>query len=100
VESRDKKSLAHITKIKRIAIPRKHLAAEAGVVSGFKTGVGGEESFGFAAGFFEDLAIAAEVGDTQRRQAMLLGAEEVAGAAEVEIHFGEGEAVGCGGEGV
>ncbi len=70
------------------------------MVGAFEAGIGGEELFGLAAGFFEDRLVTAEVGDAQGRQAVLLGAEEVAGAAEVEIHFGKGEAIGCGGEGV
>ena len=44
--------------------------------------------------------IAAQIGDSQRRQAVLLRAEQVARAAELEIHFGQFETVRCRGESI
>ena len=68
------------------------LAEEAlhGVVLG---GIGGEGE-GFAAGEFEEFAIAQGVGDVEAEVAGLAGAEKLAGAAEEEIGFGDFEAIG------
>lgn len=38
--------------------------------------------------------VAEEVGDAEGGEAVLAGAEEVAGAAELEVDFGKAEAVG------
>src|SRR3954466_11749150 len=50
------------------------------------------------AGFLQNLAIAAKIGNPQRRQAMLLRAEQIARAAKLEIHFSELEPVACRGK--
>jgi hypothetical protein len=42
---------------------------------------------GVAPRHFQDFAIAEDVGHPQRRQAGLLGSEEFAGAAQLQIHF-------------
>ena len=64
-------------------------------------GVGaGGEGVGFGAGELEERAIAEEIGDAELRGACLAGAEELAGAALLEVKLGEGEAVGGGDEGV
>ena len=61
---------------------------------------GGGEAFGFDLGEFEDGAVAEEVGDAELGQAGLAGAEELAGAALLEVEFGEFEAVLRGDHGV
>src|SRR3954452_3116979 len=53
----------------------------------------GDEGGGFAAGDLEDFGVAEDVGETQRGQARLFRAEELAGAAELEVHFRDVEAV-------
>src|SRR6185436_1070534 len=52
------------------------------------------------AGFFDEGGVAEHVGDAQGGEAVLASAKEVAGAAELEVDFGEAEAVGRFGEGV
>ncbi len=52
-----------------------------------------DKGAGFGAGGGEDVGVAQNVGKFQRRKAGLFGSEELAGAAEFEIHFGDGEAV-------
>src|SRR6185436_10075605 len=52
------------------------------------------------AGFFDDGGVAEHVGDAEGGEAVLAGAKQVAGAAELEVDFGEAEAVGGFGEGV
>ena len=68
------------------------LAEEAlhGVLLG---GIGGQGE-GFAAGKFEEFAVAEGIGDVEAEVAGLAGAEKFAGAAEEEIGFGDFEAVG------
>lgn len=66
---------------------------------GGETGVGGYEGVGVATGFFEDVAIAEEIGDAERRETVLAGAEDIAWAADLEIDFGQLEAVGGADEG-
>ena len=61
---------------------------------------GGGEAFGFGFGELEDGAVAEEVGDAELGQAGLAGAEEFAGAALLEVEFGEFEAVLSGDHGV
>ncbi len=57
-------------------------------------GVGGvDEGGGFAFGELEDVSVAGEVGDAEVGEAGLAGAEELAGAALLEVEFGEEEAV-------
>ena len=89
--------LTNVAQIEGVAVAREHLSAQPGMVGGFEPWVGRKQLLGFAAGFFQNRPIAAEIGDPQRRQAVLLRAEQVARAAEFEIHFGQFEAVGrCG----
>ena len=90
--------LTHIAQLERIAVADKHLPAQPGVVGMLEAGIGGKKLLGLAAGFFEDRLVAPQVGDSQRRQAVLLRAEQVAGAAELEVDLGQLEAVGRGGE--
>ena len=68
------------------------LAEEAlhGVLLG---GIGGEGE-GFAAGEFEEFAVAQGIGDVEAEVAGLAGAEEFAGATEEKIGFGDLETVG------
>ncbi len=54
----------------------------------------GGEGEGFAAGEFEEFAVAQGVGDVEAEVAGLAGAEELAGAAEEKIGFGDFETVG------
>ena len=55
-------------------------------------GIGGEGK-GFAAGEFEEFAIAQGIGDVEAKVAGLAGAEEFAGAAELQVGFGDFESV-------
>jgi hypothetical protein len=64
--------LPHVTQVERVAVANEHLPSEAGVIGVFEAGVGGEELFGLAASFFQNLLIATQVRNPQRRQAMLL----------------------------
>ncbi len=70
---------------------------DGGDLSGWDCGIGrGGEAYGFAFGEFEEGAVAQEVGDAELREAGLASAEEFAGAALLEVEFGEFEAVlGC-----
>ncbi len=54
----------------------------------------GSEGEGFAAGEFEEFAVAQGIGDVEAEVAGLAGTEKFAGAAEEEIGFGDFEAVG------
>ena len=49
---------------------------------------------GFPAGLLQEFAIAERVGDVEAEGAGLAGAEKFAGAAELEIGFGDFKAVG------
>jgi hypothetical protein len=60
----------------------------------------GGEAFGFELGEFEEGAVAEEVGDAELGEAGLLGAEELAGAALLEVELGQFEAVLRGDHGV
>ncbi len=59
-----------------------------------KAWVAGDEFAGVFAGFGHDGGIANQIGHAERRQAVLAGADQVAGAAELKIDFGEFESVG------
>src|SRR5229473_8261563 len=54
----------------------------------------GGQSEGFAAGEFEEFAVAQGIGNVEAEVAGLAGAEKFAGAAEEEIGFGDFETVG------
>ena len=56
-------------------------------------GIVGQDE-GFAAGQFEEFAIALGIGDVEAEVTGLAGAEKFAGAAEEEIGFGDFETVG------
>src|ERR1041385_4483604 len=47
-----------------------------------------------AAPDLENLALPQDIGNPQRRKARLLGPEELAGTAQLQVHFGNIEAVG------
>src|SRR6266702_6045150 len=55
----------------------------------------GSEGEGFAAGEFEEFAVAQRVGNVEAEVAGLAGAEKFAGAAEEEVSLGNFETVGC-----
>ncbi len=54
----------------------------------------GSEGEGFAAGEFEEFAIAKWIGDVEAQVAGLAGTEKFAGAPEEEIGFGDFETIG------
>ena len=66
--------------------PHVHGVLEAGIVR--------DQELRFAARFFEKVAVALEVSDQERGQAVLLRAEEVSRATQLEVQFRELEAVG------
>jgi hypothetical protein len=57
-----------------------------------RRGIGDGE--GFATGLLEEIAVAKGVGDVEAEGAGLAGAEKFAGAAELQIGFGDFETVG------
>ena len=57
-----------------------------------EAGVAVEDAGGFVAGAYQDVAVG-EAGHFEGGEAALTGAEEVTGAAELEVDFGEFEAV-------
>ena len=59
-----------------------------------QAGVGGDQRLGVAAGFVHDGRVAQQVGDPQRRQAVLPRAEQLARPAQREVDLGQPEAVG------
>ncbi len=72
--------------------------AELGVESMLQARVGGDQKLRFAAGFFQQFAIAVQVGDPQRRQAVLLRAERIAGTAEFKIELSQCKPIGRSGK--
>src|SRR5690606_7476580 len=50
-------------------------------------GVLGDELLGFLSGFLQRIRVAMKIGDSERREAMLLGAEYIAGTSHSEIGF-------------
>ena len=54
----------------------------------FEARIGGKKLLRFATRFFHNLVIAPQIGDPQRRQAVLLRAEQIAWPAQLEIHLG------------
>src|ERR1700690_330787 len=60
----------------------------------------GQDGCGFALGGFEKLAVADQVGDLEAGHASLAGAEELARTAQLEVEFGDLEAVGSADHGV
>src|SRR5437773_854690 len=70
--------------------------SQAVVVRLFQLRVAVDQLEGFAAGQLEDLGIANDVGDTQAQQAALLSAVELAAAAQLQVHFGDAEAIAGG----
>ena len=63
-----------------------------------QAGVGGHKGLGFRLRRIEGAAVGHEVGDVQGGQAVLSAAEEIAGAARLQIVFCDGETVVCAGE--
>ncbi len=64
-------------------------------------GVGRDgEGLGFGAGEFEERSVAEEIGDAKLGGACLARAEELPGAALLQVELGESEAIGGGDEGV
>ena len=54
----------------------------------------GDEVHRLAPRDFEDLAVAQDIGHPERRQPRLPGPEELAGAAQLQVHFGNVKPVG------
>src|ERR1700682_2708853 len=77
--------------ISPLPLAREH-AQNALQSGGLRGSVG--EGEGFAAGLLEEFAVAERVGDVETKGAGLAGAEEFAGAAKLEIGFGDFKAVG------
>src|ERR1051326_5875553 len=97
-----KRRLRNSPPITRIASPHLHQAVAAlpmfaNVVHGAAELFGPrrivDERLRFAARYFEQLLIANDIADAQRRQPGLAGAEEFAGTAQFQIHFGDVETV-------
>jgi hypothetical protein len=68
------------------------------VLGGGELRVGLEELEGVVSGCLEEGGVADDVGDAQLEDAALFGAVELAGAAELEVFFGDLEAIGGAGE--
>jgi len=68
--------------------------AEGLVMGGGEGGVFTDDGEGVAAGHAEQLEVFDQVGHLQLRQAVLAGAEELPGAAELEVFLGDAEPVG------
>ncbi len=83
----------HVAQFQRVAVTHQHLPPQPRMIRMFEPRVGRKELLRFAAGLFQNRPIAPQIGHSQRRQAVLLRAEQIARAAEFKIHFRQLEAI-------
>ena len=60
--------------------------------------IGGKQSLGRLTCLFQHGPVASQVGNSQRRQAMLLGSKKVARSAQFKIHLSESKTISGRGE--
>jgi hypothetical protein len=90
--------LPDVTELQRLSISDQHLASQPGMLRQIKAGVGSEEPLRFASSSFEYGPIAAQVGNSQRGQTMLLRPEQITRTSQLEVHFRQLKTIGGSGE--
>ena len=80
---------SHVAQFQRVAVTYEHLSPQPRMIRMFQTGIGRKQLLRLAPGLFQNCSITPQIGDSQRRQAVLLRSKQIARAAQLEIHFGQ-----------